>query len=369
MDKKQIILLVDENYEKIGPEKSIVEGFSNNMPEEFQVLVYKMPISFMRRNNVILLNRLKKSIYKTISDRVIAVIPISCTICFYSLFLFRELNKKNIQIIAHMGDCNLAGIISAKKKRKELQKRQSLFSSLKEIFRAIMLYVKEDIILKKYKKAIYITNNDIKNINKYHKSVKSKIYLVKYGIQISRNIEKRLNKEELVIGAICTFNTTTYEDYFETFFEQCKAIKKNIPYLQIVIAGRNASESQIMKMKKYDFVNYIGEVEDIRDFYNSVDIVFTTVPKTAGILTKIIEAFAYGKCVIGYRENFLSIEEAKPFEHYIPANTEEEFLEAFHKCIENSSLVCDIGNNAKALVREYYTWSSQCIKLKECIEE
>ncbi len=89
-------------------------------------------------------------------------------------------------------------------------------------------------------------------------------------------------------------------------------------------------------------MEYWGEVHKLSDFYGSVHLIFTTVPKQSGILTKVIEAFGYGKCVVGYRSNFVPIMGIEEGNDYLGADEPWEFSNIFlsgcfrrGKCIED----------------------------------
>ena len=62
------------------------------------------------------------------------------------------------------------------------------------------------------------------------------------------------------------------------------------PQLKVIAAGRGADNT----VKEYfdrNRIIFLGEVENLCDFFNSIDIYITTVRKECGILNKVLDAF------------------------------------------------------------------------------
>lgn len=82
------------------------------------------------------------------------------------------------------------------------------------------------------------------------------------------------------------------------------------------MAGRGDSSESIERIKMYNHVEYLGEVDCLADFYGQVDLIVTNVIKK-WLLNKILEAWPYGKCVIGYEHIFYAFESAEKGMHYL----------------------------------------------------
>ncbi len=78
---------------------------------------------------------------------------------------------------------------------------------------------------------------------------------------------------------------------------QCfPSISKTNKEVELIIAGRNIP-SYISKIN-HPQINILGEIEDINDFYDEVDIVIVPLLSGSGMRIKVIEGMAYNKLII-----------------------------------------------------------------------
>ena len=123
------------------------------------------------------------------------------------------------------------------------------------------------------------------------------------------------------------------------------------PNLMLHLAGRNMPEWIL----NFNFHNVIveGEVNDVRDYMASKDIMIVPLISGSGMRVKIVEGMAYGKVIISTSVGAEGIQ----YEHetdILIANTPEEYVTMVGKCISDNNLYNDIGNNARMLAREKY---------------
>jgi len=115
------------------------------------------------------------------------------------------------------------------------------------------------------------------------------------------------------------------------------------------IAGRNMP-SDLMRGRKMEGIEIIGEVEDSREFMLGNDVLIVPILSGSGIRIKIIEAMWLGRLVFTTRIGVEGIE-AKSGIHLMIADTVEEFLSAMEYCLKNPSRVKEMRYNARQLMR------------------
>lgn len=82
------------------------------------------------------------------------------------------------------------------------------------------------------------------------------------------------------------------------FIEHCwPQIHSEFPYIEFVIAGRNAPES-FVKQIQVPGVRFVGEVDDAREFMQQNTIMVVPLLAGSGMRIKIIEGLALGKAIV-----------------------------------------------------------------------
>ena len=109
----------------------------------------------------------------------------------------------------------------------------------------------------------------------------------------------------------------------------------------------------------------LGVVEDYLDLVDASDVAMVPFPPEAvcgGARNKVLEFFARGKAVISTREGMRGVENAKPSEHYIHAETPKEFYDALLLLRDDVDLRIRLGRAARAIAKDYL-WSSAARRL------
>ena len=129
-------------------------------------------------------------------------------------------------------------------------------------------------------------------------------------------------------------------------------LSEHHPGLKLYIAGRNMPPA----MKKIDLKNVeiTGEVENAADFMLSKSVMIVPLLSGSGIRVKIIEAMSLGKTIISTDTGAEGINYTDG-ENILIANTPLEFAKGITKCLEDTDFALHLGNNAKELVKSYYS--------------
>ena len=111
----------------------------------------------------------------------------------------------------------------------------------------------------------------------------------------------------------------------------------------------------------------LGVVDDYIGLVDASDVAIVPFPPEAvcgGARNKVLEFFARGKAVISTREGMRGVENAKPGEHYIHAETAQEFYNALILLRDDLDLRMRLGRAARGIAKDYL-WSNAARRLLE----
>ncbi len=119
------------------------------------------------------------------------------------------------------------------------------------------------------------------------------------------------------------------------------------------IAGRNASDGFVAKMKNVPGVEMVGEVDDARKFILSHGIMLVPLLSGSGMRVKIIEAMSLKRAIITTNVGIEGID-AEAGKHFLLANSIEDWIKAVDLLFSNNHKVREIASNAYNLVLNHY---------------
>lgn len=140
-------------------------------------------------------------------------------------------------------------------------------------------------------------------------------------------------------------------------YQNCfPAIIKRYPDVKLKIAGRNAPAWFIKKLN-YPNIDYLGQIENINDFYQIPGPFIVPLFSGSGMRVKIIEAMAYKKAIITTSLGAEGIDVTNN-ENIVIANSNLEFTHEVINLLSNQELQNNIGHNAFGFVKENYDFSN-----------
>jgi polysaccharide biosynthesis protein PslH len=122
--------------------------------------------------------------------------------------------------------------------------------------------------------------------------------------------------------------------------------------LKFYISGRNAPKWFQHKLKSYP-VEYVGEVENARDFMLNKAIMVVPLFSGSGMRVKIIQGMALGKVIVTTSIGAEGIE-CRNQEHLVIANTADDFMQAISALLADRQLYNRIAENAHTFVKENF---------------
>ncbi|HBW35502.1 glycosyltransferase family 4 protein [Desulfosporosinus sp. BICA1-9] len=367
--KDTVIIFLPKGFNQIGGLKIPINKYCNTIENLYKIKLIEIPLNF----NIIAYINLIKKINKLKINEIRAIITFTLN---PSYFICKILNISKIRKIAFLMDSLSLYISSVNEFNKENRIKLTIKNKIKYIFKGIIYRFKEKSILLLYDDVIYVSPVDRDFIKKeYQNYIKCKLHVIPNGVDIELSSDKvsgnlKVHEKFISVGFLTTFTPAVTEENLKWFLEgYMPKIIVMIPDIKIIIAGRGASIKQISYLRSFSFVEYIGEVDSVKEFYQSVDVVLSTVKKKCGILNKILEAWALRKCVIGLEYNFDAFPNAENRTHYLAANTVEDYIELFLKIKYKEINIEEIGDNARRLVLKEYLWSKCNMKLLRIIED
>ena len=129
------------------------------------------------------------------------------------------------------------------------------------------------------------------------------------------------------------------------------AIRKRLPSLRLVIAGRNAPEE--FQGFNVDGMEFIGEVDSAPAFYKRNGVMVVPLLSGSGLRIKIVEAMAAGVPVVSTTVGAQGIQ-ARSGEHLMIADEPEAFSDAIVRCISSAELQQTLSHNASALAQQEF---------------
>ena len=150
---------------------------------------------------------------------------------------------------------------------------------------------------------------------------------------------------------------------FKPNYSAIQYFYKNIfaPYLAAegitwYIIGRDADEWISGLAEDHDNIVVTGFIDDLFGFVKRIPVTVNPMIMGSGLKNKVLEAFALKRTVISTTMGVEAIE-ATPGEHYVLADDPQKFAEAVVYYLGNPQQRKAIGDHARSLVMEKYTWS------------
>lgn len=356
----RILFLVPHDYEKIGGFYLPLNNYKKGLEELGHfVLFYSFPYRLKHFASKGLRNDLKNIV---INQKIDTVIGFTLNISYIYLRFVRD-NSYDVQDVAFLMD-------SMRLHAESIIKTQRFgFGKILNKLKKIVYTNRERYCLRHYKKNLYVSIVDYEYVLK-HYHVTNIIDYIPNGMVLQEKVfVSNIHSTSLNVGLLTGFSPDTLNNNVYPFlFSFFPEIKERIPSIKFVLAGRGADKETIDKILTIKGVEYLGYVENLEDFYSQIDVVITTVNKSCGILNRVLEAWSFGKVVVGFKRNFAAFPESLPNKHYLIADSIQEFVKVFSELIDGSIDSNTIGNNALCLVKEHYDWQTSVKKLNQLLK-
>jgi glycosyltransferase involved in cell wall biosynthesis len=131
-------------------------------------------------------------------------------------------------------------------------------------------------------------------------------------------------------------------------------LKRTLPDLTLAVIGRYPSDS-IRELGKFPGVIVTGEVEDIWEYLNAIDVFLFPLLRGAGLKNKILEAMYAMRPVITTKIGNEGID-AVPGENIVIVQSKEDFQRETIRLLESPGERARLGNAANDFVKRKFSW-------------
>jgi glycosyltransferase involved in cell wall biosynthesis len=244
-------------------------------------------------------------------------------------------------------------------------KRGDIFN--KNLIGALMRFVKyyfiEKKIVKKFKKVIVVSEHDANFLRSKFNC--SNIEVVSNGADFPDLVLKTNKNFNFTLGVLSYWGAGSLKDIDWFIQDYLPKLKKTYPGINLITAGRGADAKTLNYFKEHG-IQHLGEVDDLWEFFNKIDIYITTLRKECGILNKVLDAMAHKKIVLGLEHNLFAF---KGLENgFLTYNTYEQLVKMIGEISFNPNLVNTIQENAYSYLKLKHDWDVNYCKLKNLIE-
>jgi glycosyltransferase involved in cell wall biosynthesis len=223
-----------------------------------------------------------------------------------------------------------------------------------DFFRSIYVYFKDILkevkVIKNYDKVMLVSQTDIEYLKKLSNH-NVKYICIPNGAEIVRCTPKE-SSDHLRLGILSSWNErVSYRE--NDWFIQCiyKQYYKEHPDTVLYIAGRGKfAENYIGKPG----IKYIGEVDDLDEFFINLDVFIAANPKGCGILNRVLDAFRYKTIVLGYDKSFSGFQYMR--DSYFSFRDYESFENELDFIKNNVTIVDKYIENAYEYIMKYNNW-------------
>jgi len=167
--------------------------------------------------------------------------------------------------------------------------------------------------------------------------------------------DKRAQSEENLIAFLGKMNYYPNEDAAIYFAKDIlPIIKQKIRDIEFFVIGACPTR-KVLQLQRAEQVHVTGFVKDPYDYIERAKVVVAPMRFGAGMQNKILEAMALGKAVVTTPIGANGIE-GKDGEHFMVAHSREEIIEKIWELFRDNKKRRSLGQNAKELIKEKYTW-------------
>lgn len=180
---------------------------------------------------------------------------------------------------------------------------------------------------------------------KFFESIsKTKVRLLGH-IEQEDFIRERYEKVEKIgfIGSGNSTNQRSLEDFISHFLTFNKSREKS---LRLVVAGSICDKVTVID----EAIDYKGHVDDLRSFYDEVDLIINPLILGTGLKIKSIEALSYGVPMISTDIGFEGIDSDSDFHR---AKDNKDLLDLLDKLIDRSRSLDRLAESSRTIFRDY----------------
>lgn len=356
---KKVLLVAPIDYESVGGYYLPINHYIELLRSSgYDITVFKLPYHVLNKKEF---QKYRRELVSLFQDGLDVVISFGLNQCTY---LTKLIDARQVNGVAFLIDCMRLHAESV------LPYKNTFKEKIRTALRKKIYTLREKKCLNVYKSAILVSKVDTDYACSYYNARRAAIHYIPNGIDIPKyNCLVKRELGRLRLGCLTGFSEDTLNENLYPFIKGIfPYIHNRFPEVQVIVAGRGCKEGVRKVLDGIDGLIFEGEVERLEDFYSKVDVIITTVRKKCGIINRVMEAWAYGRAVMGYGSNFKTFTEAMPGREYIKADTKEEFADSIGQILSRNIDINKMGEDGRKMVSSFYTWEESGHKLVDIIQ-
>mgnify|MGYP000023415382 CR=1 FL=1 len=215
----------------------------------------------------------------------------------------------------------------------------------------------------------FITSQADKDYLLANTSMPADIKVIAMGVD--ENVLRRSQnvEEENWIVFLGKMNYYPNEDAAVYFARQVfPLLRSKLKDVKFIIVGAYPTR-RVQALSKIPGVEITGFVDDPYEYLGRAKVVVAPIRLGAGIQNKILEAMALRKPVVTTSKGARGIAGGADGKHFVVADDPEKMAEKILELLNDPERRREIGQNARALIEERYTWDAIGVKLLAEIEK
>jgi polysaccharide biosynthesis protein PslH len=146
-------------------------------------------------------------------------------------------------------------------------------------------------------------------------------------------------------------------------------VRQLIPESRFIILGRTGSFRLMKRINKSNGVKYTSQVEEMKDFYQTISVLLVRNYKCLGLINRTVEAMAAGVVVIGERGAFNGIEDFQDGVHGFIVESTRETVDRLVRVLSNKSIRESVSHAARNLIQSKFQWTDRITLANSLIED
>jgi sugar transferase (PEP-CTERM/EpsH1 system associated) len=196
----------------------------------------------------------------------------------------------------------------------------------------------------------------------------SRVTVVSNGVEadwLARSAPRPREPRLVFVGALDYFANVDGIRHFAR--EVFPRVREAVPGAALRVVGRRPGPD-VQRLGEIAGVEVVGEVDDMRPEVWGAAVAVVPLRIAPGIQNKVLEAMAAETPVVATRAALRSLS-GTPGEHYLAADTPEEFAEAVAGLIADPAAADALAARARDFVRERYSWDRKARDYEDVLEE
>lgn len=364
--RKNVLVVLADDYMAIGGLRIPATRYIEFLEEKYELNIVLMGYHVHRYHDIQLY---KSKVLSKINENTHAIIVFSgINQAYTTIRLLNDIIPLKCKKIFYLADSPFLFMKSHLELCKDDVK--SVLDRLLYYAKATKYYFKEKDVLKKYDEIMYVSPVDAEFVRKTYKQINANISIIAHASDLHNkiNFATGVDVNSFRIGFLTAISEHSYTESIKPLiFDIMPRVIRKYPNTRLLIVGKGSSEKRVTEIKMCNYVEHKDFVENLDDFYDNVDIVIAPIRKRNGILNKVLEAWGYGKCTVGYKYNFEAFTEAQEGIHYVCGKDSKEIADKILDILSGNINIEEISRASYMLIKEEYNWENQKQKFMDIV--